>query len=377
MSFWQEVLDRSALQKGFKALGDPNTPMSSAGGETKSKEEYFKWLQDQITREYNRFPKAKQDEYVRYDEEFGGLDPTSVEGVSAAKEEDIAGAQALDESDLAALEPYIDRIEEATLAAASGGQAEYDRLNELIAGIKDPELAAYVGDITAQLAQADPRDIEAQQRQLAKLEGLSDPTITAEEKLMMEMSRRQTEGDLRAQRGALKNDLQARGVYGSGAEITQNAMAQQEAAQRQALEMLGAQANASQRSMKALEGAADLSTSMRASSAGESQYNATAMTAADKWNKDLRRQYNEWKDKTEKENIDRQIARGEKIVGNVVASGKGGVEAASNIYDLRSGNAGAKADVRGKYLPMRLGIKDVLLNKGVADDTEEEVETIT
>lgn len=367
--FWEKLLQDPANQKGLKWLTDP----TAKGGYDRfpNKAQYLAFLQQGAEDQFRRLPKAQQQEYIDADASGAAYDPNSVEGRLEQQGDlvdDFAGA------DFEGADPQA--LIDATTAAAAGDTAALEKLNELLAGIKDPKLAEYVGDYISQAASAAPdqRDVEAQQRQLAKLEGLSDPSITAEEKLMMEMARRQTGSDLKAKRGAIANDLQSRGVYGSGSELTMNLAAQQEAAQRQALEMLGAQSNAQQRAMTALRGAADLSTSMRGSSAQESQFRGTAADRAAEFNKSLLDSYNRWKDEKEKENNDRAIGRGEKIAANVGKVGQVGVGAASSIFDIGNKAADKKYLIKKDALDAKLKIGDRWIDRGAQGETEEKLD---
>jgi hypothetical protein len=256
---------------------------------------------------------------------------------------------------------FLPGVREAMAGAQAGDADALAKLKETLDGIKDPEIAKFVGDYVSQgaTAAADPRDIEAQQRQLAKLEGLSDPSITAEEKLMMEMSRRQTEGDLRAQRGALTNDLQARGMYGSGQELTQNMMAGSEAASRHALELLGAQSNASKRAMEALKGAGDLSTSMRDSGAKESQFRGTAADRAAEFNNNLRESYNQWKTEQEAERNKDRERRGATAFDATTGVNSDTVKDSLAVADLGlKKSMGATGQLTGDTVPVSAGFKD-------------------
>jgi hypothetical protein len=152
-----------------------------------------------------------------------------------------------------------------------------------------------------------------------------------------------------------------------------NLAAQQEAAQRQALEMLGAQANAQRRAMDSLKGAADLSTSMRGSSAQESQFNANAMDTADQFNKNLKDAYDKWKLKVETEQNEAKIKRGEAVAGNVAKIGASGVTAAGNIYDFGVGRAKTHGEIVKPYVDAKLKLGETEINKADGDETEDEV----
>lgn len=310
LAFWRKSItagsnDVAALEKSL----DEGYSQARGSREGYARDEALSRLERAKT-EWAALGKAGQEEYYKAEAEGNPNDPFSREGKDWEKEHDAEDVRQTNADTFAAVDSS--QLENAIAAAQTGNKDAVEKLNELLGNIKDPELQDYVGDYVSQAASAaaDPRDIEAQQRQLSKFESLSDPRITAEEKLMMELARRQTESDLRGQRGAIANNLQARGVYGSGAEITQNAMAQQEAASRQALEMLGAQANAQKRAMEALGGAADLSSSMRGASAQESQFRGSAADRAAEFNKGFKQRWNEYKAKLEADNNAAKVGRG-------------------------------------------------------------------
>jgi hypothetical protein len=117
--------------------------------------------------------------------------------------------------------------------------------------IKDPNLVNYVGDVQSQ-ANVSDQARQAEGYALDKLKGFTDVKETAEEKLMRELARRKMEGQMKGDRDAMAQQLKARGVYGSGAELAGQLNSQGESASRRALEELAAQANAQQRAMQAL-----------------------------------------------------------------------------------------------------------------------------
>lgn len=99
---------------------------------------------------------------------------------------------------------------------------------------------------------------------------LSNPQITAQERLMMELAQREQESGERAGRGAVLSEQRARGFGGGGSELTSMLGLQEQLGQERVLANLGAQANAIQRSQQNL---ANWGTS-------EQQLNQSKMTAA-------------------------------------------------------------------------------------------------
>lgn len=250
-----------------------------------------------IAKKWAELPPEKQKEYHHQDEIGSTNVPDSPAWKAEHRVTEAGEIRDLGEANYTGWEegPLADLQATATKAAA-GDQAALARLEEIMGSIKDPVIKDYVGDYISQAAQAGPSQqaMDDQRKEYLKLSGLTDPTITAEERLMQETSRRQQEQDLRSQRGAFANDLQARGMYGSGAELTMNLAQSQESAQRRAIEEMTAQSNAQKRAMDALVGAADISGDIRESEAQESQFRGTAADKATEFNKTLRDGYDRW-----------------------------------------------------------------------------------
>lgn len=164
------------------------------------------------------------------------------------------------------------------------------------AGFQDAELPGFAGGYESQGANAyaDNMAIGAQYGTLAKLQELSDPSVTAKEQFMMEQSRMAQEGDQRAYRDAIINNLSQRGALGSGGEIAALLGSQQETGQRRMLEDLGTRAGAVDRSMRALESSGQLAGDIRGSSFEESFKRGTAADDAAAFNADLKSQYDQW-----------------------------------------------------------------------------------
>lgn len=254
-------------------------------------------IDELIARKWHDLPPEKQKEYVAQDKKGSKYTPDTP---GARAEDAVTTAEknaALGEADFSEFEATDGAVlREAVAAAATGNQAAIARLQEIMGSIKDPEIKEYVGDYISQAAQAGPSEqaLADQRKEYLKLSGLTDPTITAEERLMQEMSRRQQEQDLRSQRGAFANELQSRGMYGSGAELSMNLAASQEAAQRRAYEEMAAQAHASDRAFDALGKANEYAGNIRDAEAQESQFRGTAADRATEWNKTFRDAYDKW-----------------------------------------------------------------------------------
>lgn len=133
--------------------------------------------------------------------------------------------------------------------------AETDALQYLkgkLEGIQNPSLGDKYKDIVNQ-ANLSQGAQDAQGFAMGKLKGLTDVQETAEERLMREVARRKQENQMAAQRKATAQNLAARGVYGSGAELASMLGAQNTTNQSRALEEMEAQANAQKRALAALQ----------------------------------------------------------------------------------------------------------------------------
>jgi hypothetical protein len=116
---------------------------------------------------------------------------------------------------------------------------------------KDPNFMGDAGDVRGYQGPSSAT-MGAQKDALQQFKNLSTPTETAQEKLVRMMAQRQMENNLAGDRDALARSLKSRGVYGSGAEITGNMMAQGQEADRAALANMQANAQAQNRAMQAL-----------------------------------------------------------------------------------------------------------------------------
>lgn len=112
-------------------------------------------------------------------------------------------------------------------------------------------------------AHSNPADVARQAQAADKLWGLTDPTMTANERYLMEVARQTEERDRRAAMDASLRNLAARGQLGSGGEIGAMLGSQQTTSQNRLTMDLGAQAQAVQRAMQAMGLYTGLATNMR------------------------------------------------------------------------------------------------------------------
>lgn len=160
-----------------------------------------------------------------------------------------------------------------TLEAAGNGSLNVD-LNSIpeLDKLRDPGsiggmqelLQVYGGSQDVRPGQLDPDAYNAEVAAREKLWGLTDPSVTAQEKLMFELARQQQEQDERGVREALQTDAARRGVGGQGTEIARSALAAQQTSRNRMLQDMQALAQAQARSMDALQGYGTLATNMSA-----------------------------------------------------------------------------------------------------------------
>jgi len=155
-------------------------------------------------------------------------------------------------------------------------------------------------------ARADKTAMRAQKRALSELGDRIDPEITDKEQAIFELNRRGQEQDLRGARGAALSSARARGFGGAGAEMQAGLAAQQEGADRRMLEDLAASGMAIDRSESALRDYGGLAGDIRRDSFGEQYKRGTAADDAQRFNRNLRQDYDKYKTRTrQEENRDR------------------------------------------------------------------------
>lgn len=157
-------------------------------------------------------------------------------------------------------------------------------------GAMDQRIAG-LGNLSWQDAQSAGEGLDAQRNALSQYQGLTTPGVTAQERLMAEQARRASEQQERASRDAVMTDMAARGVRGSGAELTNMLGSQQLTGQNRVLADMAMNANAVDRSMQALRGYADTAGQMRSSEDVISMFNAQQGQAAKQWQEDQAAKY--------------------------------------------------------------------------------------
>jgi len=143
-----------------------------------------------------------------------------------------------------------------TLEAAGNGSLDIDP--DSIKGMKDM-YGAWQGSQDVHVGQEDPDSYRNAVEARDKYKALSDPTVTAQERLMYELALQKQEQDERGVREALQADARQRGVSGYGAEIARSGIAAQQTSRNRMLADMAAGANAINRSQQAQAGWASTS----------------------------------------------------------------------------------------------------------------------
>lgn len=134
----------------------------------------------------------------------------------------------------------------------------------------DPNFYGDVGDVSNQAKPSDAT-VQEQRGYLAKMKSLSDPTESAQERFQRLMAQNEAEANMKGARDSIASDLKARGVYGSGAEVVQNMMAQADAGNRRYMANLAANAQAQQRATQMMGMGSQLAGQMRGAETSEGQ----------------------------------------------------------------------------------------------------------
>lgn len=345
--FWNEINnspEAEAIRRSKK---------NKIGQDMKSDADVRREIDRLIAQKWAATPPEKQQQYQHQDQ-IGSKNIPGSPAWQAEQHEVTARKNAdISQADFSKWQegPQAD-LEETARKAAEGDKAAIDRLTNLVNSIEDPAIKEYVGDYVSQAANAGPSQ-EAMARQRAeydKAHSLEDPTMTAAERLMQYEARQKQEQDLRSQRGALENQMQARGLYGSGAELQMNLAAQQEMAQRRAYDEMLAQANAQNRSMEALKQAGELATSMRESEAQESQFRGAAADKASEFNKTLRDAYDKWVNEQKRKLNEDKVTRETGLANTTLTANAAGVNRAGTVANTALGGVQTGAALRDSGL---------------------------
>jgi hypothetical protein len=151
--------------------------------------------------------------------------------------------------------------------------------------LADPSLMA---EITT-----DPFIAQAQQESLAKLQEIGEEGLTLEDKARLEQVRREVGAQEKGQRERLAQEMEERGVRGSGIELAAQLQLQQSAADRRSQEALEQEARAEQRALEAIMQSGQVAGQMRGQQFGEQSAKAQAEDAIRQFNVANQRQVQE------------------------------------------------------------------------------------
>jgi hypothetical protein len=159
-------------------------------------------------------------------------------------------------------------LEGSDASALSDLKGEFGKYQNVEDLFSNPNFYGDVGDVTNQAKPTDAT-VQQQRQNLAKYNTLSNTQETAAERFQRLMAEKKADANMKGARDTIAQDLKARGVYGSGAEVVQNMMSQADEANRRYMANLAADAQAQQRAMQALGAGSDLAGKMRASETQE------------------------------------------------------------------------------------------------------------
>lgn len=162
-------------------------------------------------------------------------------------------------------------LEGSDASALSDLKGEFGKYQNVQDLFSNPNFYGDVGDVTNQAKPADAT-VQQQRQNLAKYNTLSNTQETAAERFQRLMAQKTADANMKGARDTIAQDLKARGVYGSGAEVVQNMMSQADEANRRYMANLAADAQAQQRAMQALGAGSDLATKMRGQETDEGKF---------------------------------------------------------------------------------------------------------
>ena len=188
-----------------------------------------------------------------------------------------------------------------------GRAAQKDAMNQALAqfaGIEVPELQAfspeelkYLGDFDPRLEQAltlqdtameqvaaDPRLQAQQMAALESIAGMTGQEMTPAEQAALMQIRRGAAAEAQAKQGQILQNMQARGLGGSGAELIAKLKAAQSGADRQGAMGLDVAKQAQQRALQAMSQQGQLAGNIHAQDVGEQERLAAARDVVNKFN---------------------------------------------------------------------------------------------
>jgi len=163
--------------------------------------------------------------------------------------------------------------------------ADYSRVADY-----DPRMQEMVqaGPSRMEGISTDPNLRAAQLKALEQLQSMGEGGLTAGDRFTMEQIAQDEARRERGARDAIMQNMQSRGVQGSGLELAQMLGAQQGAAERRSMRDLGVEAQAQQRALDAIMQAGELGGSIRGQEFGEKSDIASAADIINRYNAGMR-----------------------------------------------------------------------------------------
>lgn len=163
------------------------------------------------------------------------------------------------------------------------------RADEIVGQLRG-ELAG-IGDAESALSEAyaDPRDVEAQRLALQQLQQIGTEGYTAGDRARQQMMMQQERTAERGQREAIQQQMQARGLGGSGTALQAQLVGQQGAANRANMRGLGLEEMAQRRALQAIQAAGQMGGDMRKQGFGEEATRRGGRDAVQQYNINNRR----------------------------------------------------------------------------------------
>ncbi len=154
------------------------------------------------------------------------------------------------------------------------------------AGLLTPEAeqAIDAGVSKVSQIQSNPELAKAQMDALKDLQMRGKVGLGAEDRLAIAKIRQQAARNAEAKRQQILQQMQARGIAGSGAELATQLAASQAAAEQEGMEGLEVASQASQRALQALQGAGTMAGQIRGQEFGEEQAKAAAADELNRFN---------------------------------------------------------------------------------------------
>lgn len=170
------------------------------------------------------------------------------------------------------------------------------------AGILTPELEGQIQQGFSKLAQAqeDPKFKDAQTRALETLQQKSRTGLDASDRLSLNQVRQENQRDLEAKRQQIIQNMQSRGLGGSGAELVAQLQASQAGADSQSEAGDRIAAQASQNALQALQSSGNLAGSIRGQDWQEEQAKDNAADEMNRFN--INNSINQQQRNTDREN---------------------------------------------------------------------------